>query len=110
MTAFTIDAENNITFFASLKEIQGSEQGTETFTNQEEFVTPVGGSEGRLLRPDSPSTGDLRRCGALLTTGWALSFGSPNESVRPTDQLTGGQTTPNRMRAMVLVSQTLPLH
>jgi hypothetical protein len=35
MTAFTIDAENNITVFASLKEIQGSEEGTETFTNQE---------------------------------------------------------------------------
>jgi hypothetical protein len=32
---------------------------------------------------DSPSTGDLRRCGALLTGGWACSFGSPNESFRP---------------------------
>ena len=29
---------------------------------------------------DPPSTGDLRRWGALLTTGWALSFGSPDES------------------------------
>ena len=38
MTAFTIDAENNITVFASLKEIQGSAEGTETFTNQEEFA------------------------------------------------------------------------
>jgi Protein of unknown function (DUF3489) len=38
MTAFTIDAENNITIFASLKKIQGSEEGTETFTNQEEFA------------------------------------------------------------------------
>jgi hypothetical protein len=38
MTAFTIDSENNITVFASLKEIQGSEEGTETFTNQEELV------------------------------------------------------------------------
>jgi hypothetical protein len=38
MTAFTINAENNITVFASLKEIQGSEEGTETFTNQEEFA------------------------------------------------------------------------
>ena len=37
MTAFTIDSENNITVFASLKKIQGSEEGTETFTNQEEF-------------------------------------------------------------------------
>jgi hypothetical protein len=27
---------------------------------------------------DPPSTGDLRRRGALLTTGWACSFGSPN--------------------------------
>src|ERR1022692_4437338 len=26
---------------------------------------------------DPPSTGDLRRWGALLTTGWGLSFGSP---------------------------------
>ena len=38
MTAFTIDAENNITVFASLKEIQGSEEGTQTFTNQEELA------------------------------------------------------------------------
>ncbi len=35
---FTIDSENNITVFASLKEIQGSAAGTETFTNQEEFA------------------------------------------------------------------------
>ena len=28
---------------------------------------------------DSPSTGDLRRCGALLTTGWACTSGSPND-------------------------------
>jgi uncharacterized protein DUF3489 len=38
MTAFTIDAENNITFFASHKEIQGSEEGTQTFTTQEELA------------------------------------------------------------------------
>ena len=38
MTAFTINAENNITVFASLKEIPGSEAGTETFSNQEEFA------------------------------------------------------------------------
>jgi hypothetical protein len=38
MTAFTIDAENNITVFASLKEIQGTEEGTQTFTNQEELA------------------------------------------------------------------------
>src|SRR5216683_8317161 len=31
-------------------------------------------------RMDPPSTGDLRRWGALLTTGWARSFGSPNGS------------------------------
>jgi hypothetical protein len=35
---FTIDSENNITVFASLKEIQGSEAGTETFINQEKFA------------------------------------------------------------------------
>ena len=38
MTVFTIDAENNITVFASLKEVQGSEEGTENFTNQEELA------------------------------------------------------------------------
>jgi hypothetical protein len=38
MTTFTIDSENNITIFATLKEIPGSEEGTETFTNQEEFA------------------------------------------------------------------------
>jgi hypothetical protein len=38
MTVFTIDSENNITVFASLKEIQESEEGTQTFTNQEELA------------------------------------------------------------------------
>jgi hypothetical protein len=38
MTLFTIDSENNITIFASLKEIEESAEGTETFTNQEEFA------------------------------------------------------------------------
>jgi hypothetical protein len=38
MTAFMINAENNITVFASLKEIPGSEEGTETFTKQEELT------------------------------------------------------------------------
>jgi hypothetical protein len=38
MTVFTIDAENNITAFASMKEIQVIAEGTETFTNQEEFA------------------------------------------------------------------------
>src|SRR5450755_704655 len=32
---------------------------------------------------DPPSTGDLRRWGALLTTGWPCSFGSPDESACP---------------------------
>src|ERR1039458_923932 len=47
---------------------------------------------------DSPSTGDLRRCGALLTTGWACSFGSPNEWARSTRQLT------RRVRSIILFS------
>jgi hypothetical protein len=38
MKAFTIDSENNITVFASLQEIQGTEERTETFTNQEELT------------------------------------------------------------------------
>jgi Protein of unknown function (DUF3489) len=38
MTTFTIDAENKIIFFAALKQIQGSEAGTETFTNLEELT------------------------------------------------------------------------
>jgi hypothetical protein len=38
MTAFGIDSQNNITIFASLKEIQESEEETVTFTNQEEFA------------------------------------------------------------------------
>src|SRR6266478_6271313 len=33
---------------------------------------------------DPPSIGDLRRWGALLTKGWARSFGSPNELNQPT--------------------------
>src|ERR1700693_5563922 len=35
------------------------------------------------------------------------SLGSPNEWVRPTDQLTGGPTTPNRMRAMVVPGELI---
>jgi hypothetical protein len=31
---------------------------------------------------DPPSTGDLRRWGALLTTGWASSFGSPSATLQ----------------------------
>ena len=32
---------------------------------------------------DPPSTGDLRRWGALLTTGWVDPFGSPDEQAHP---------------------------
>jgi hypothetical protein len=35
MSAFTIDVENNITIFASRKEIEGSGEGTDTFSNLE---------------------------------------------------------------------------
>jgi hypothetical protein len=38
MPAFTIDAENNITIFPSLKEIEVSGAETETFTNLEELT------------------------------------------------------------------------
>jgi hypothetical protein len=38
MPAFTIDAENNITFFATLKAIEGSVEGTETFSNLKELT------------------------------------------------------------------------
>jgi hypothetical protein len=38
MTAYTIDAENNITAFVSLKEIQGSDEGIETFSDVEELA------------------------------------------------------------------------
>jgi hypothetical protein len=34
------------------------------------------------------STGDLRRFGALLTTGWARSSGSPDEWIHRIRQLT----------------------
>ena len=39
MTAFTIDGENNITVFASLKEIPGSEERIETFSSPEELAS-----------------------------------------------------------------------
>jgi hypothetical protein len=38
MPAFTIDAENNITVFAALNEIQEREEGTETFSNLVELI------------------------------------------------------------------------
>jgi hypothetical protein len=38
MPTFTIDAENNITVFASSKDIAGKEEGTETFSSAEELV------------------------------------------------------------------------
>src|ERR1700685_1543801 len=38
MKIFTIDVENNITAFVSPKDIQGSESGTETFTNSTELA------------------------------------------------------------------------
>ena len=37
MQTFTIDAENNITFFASLKQTEGSAEGTETFSSPKEL-------------------------------------------------------------------------
>ena len=36
---------------------------------------------------DPPSTGDLRRWGALLTTGWAFSFGSPSATLQEIETL-----------------------
>src|SRR5260370_2921861 len=38
MPTFTIDAENNITVFASSKDIGGKEEGTETFSSAEELA------------------------------------------------------------------------
>src|SRR6202140_5517239 len=37
MQTFTIDADNNITFFASLKQTEGSAEGTETFSSPKEL-------------------------------------------------------------------------
>ena len=59
---------------------------------------------------DPPSTGDLRRWGALLTNGWACSSGSPNESARPTGQLTGGRAGLGHVRAVALRVARLPIH
>ena len=39
MTAFTIDSENNITAFGSLKEVERSADGTETLSSPEELTT-----------------------------------------------------------------------
>jgi hypothetical protein len=38
MTAYTIGAENNITVFASMKEMERGEEGIETFSNLEELA------------------------------------------------------------------------
>ena len=38
MQTFTIDSENNITFYASLKQTEGSAEGTETFSSPKELV------------------------------------------------------------------------
>ena len=37
MQTFTIDSENNITFHASLKQTEGSAEGTETFSSPKEL-------------------------------------------------------------------------
>ena len=37
MQTFTIDSENNITFYASLKQTEGSAEGTETFSSPKEL-------------------------------------------------------------------------
>jgi len=49
MTAYTIDTENNITAFASLKEIEGGEEGTQTFSNLEELAVLAGQWPGARL-------------------------------------------------------------
>ena len=49
MTAYTIDAENNITAFVSLKEIQGSDEGIETFSDVEELAALAGQWQGARL-------------------------------------------------------------
>ena len=38
MPTFTIDTENNITVFASLKQIEGDGEGTEIFSSDEELT------------------------------------------------------------------------
>ena len=53
MPAFTIDAENNITVFASLKESEASGEGTETFSDLEELAVLALSLPGfRLTRVD----------------------------------------------------------
>ena len=49
MTAYTIDAENNITAFGSLKQIDGSDQGIEKFDNLEELAALAGQWPGTRL-------------------------------------------------------------
>jgi hypothetical protein len=38
MSVYTIDAENNITIFSSPKQMEGSEEGCQTFCNREELA------------------------------------------------------------------------
>jgi len=79
MTAFTLDSENDITVFASLKKIQGSKEGTETSAT-------MGSSRHRSLQDSAISPGMLKRskdlnmwdtrnnCGSfLLPNSWVLS-------------------------------------
>jgi hypothetical protein len=62
-------------------------------TNHERQVTysevTYGLEKSAISEMDPPSTGDLRRWGALLTTGWACSSGSPDESAWQAHELTG---------------------
>jgi hypothetical protein len=49
MTRYTIDAENNITFFASSKEVAASGEGHETFSDVEELAALAGHWPGARL-------------------------------------------------------------
>jgi len=49
MTAYTIDTDNNITVFGSLKEIGGGEEGNESFSNLEELAVLAGQWPGARL-------------------------------------------------------------
>jgi hypothetical protein len=49
MQAFTIDAENNITVFRSLKETEGRGAGTETFASAQELAGLAAGWPGARL-------------------------------------------------------------
>src|SRR5271169_3773167 len=49
MRAFTIDAENNITVFRSMKETEGRGAGAETFTSAQELAALAAGWPGARL-------------------------------------------------------------